>query len=84
MLIVASDLSENQRERLTSTLSLRRMSVSASTLDMVQKVFTDLFCMSKSSIRKPSMRASAHGGSTSRTFIVEDYSEDENGQWRNR
>ena len=29
----------------------------------------------------PSLRVNGHGGSTSRIFIVEGYSEDEYGQW---
>ena len=39
MFIVASDLSEAQRERLSSFLSLRNMTVTACTLDSVQLVF---------------------------------------------
>ena len=37
--------------------------------------------MAKSSMENPSQRPSEHGVSTSRTFIIEDYSEDEYGQW---
>ena len=81
MFIVASDLSESQRERLTSTLSLQGMSVPAYTLDVVQTVSTDLFCIPNSSMDNPSLPASGHGGTTSRTFIVEEYAEDECGQW---
>ena len=35
----------------------------------------------KSSMENPSLRVSGHGGSTNRTFIVEDDPEDEYGQW---
>ena len=55
--------------------------VPAETLHAVKTVFMDLFCTPKSSMKNPSLRPSEHGGSTSRTFIVEDYSEDEYGQW---
>ena len=41
MFIVASDLSEAQRERLSSFLSLRNMTVTAYTLDSVQLVFVE-------------------------------------------
>ena len=34
--------------------------------------------------KNPSLRPSEHGGSTGRTFIVEDYSEDEYRQWAHR
>ena len=81
MFIVASDLSEIQRERLTSTLSLRGMNVPACALEAVPTVFVELFCTPKSSMENPSLRASGHGASMSRTFIIEDYSEDEYGQW---
>ena len=49
MFIVASDLSEAQRERFTSSLSLRGMNVPAHTFESVRTVFVELFCTSKSS-----------------------------------
>ena len=41
----------------------------------------DLLCTPTSSMENPSLRVSGHGGSTSRTFVVEDYTEDQYGQW---
>ena len=41
MFIVASDLNEAQRERVTSSLCLRWMTITACTLDAVQRVFVD-------------------------------------------
>ena len=32
-------------------------------------------------MENPSLRVSGHGGSTNRTFIVDNYAEDEFGQW---
>ena len=78
---VAGDLNEAQRESLTRTHSLRGMSVPAYTLEAVKTVFMDLICTPKSSMENPLLRVSRHGGSTGRTFIVEDYAEDEYGQW---
>ena len=69
------------RERLTSSLALKGMNVTVYTLEAVQTVFVELFCTRKSSIDNPSLRGSGHGGSTNRTFIVENYAEDEFGQW---
>ena len=66
MFIVATDLSEAQRERLTSSLSLRNMTVTANTLDSVHTVFVESFCSPESSIENPSLRVSGHGSSTSR------------------
>ena len=56
------------------------MTITACTLDAVQTVFVDLFCSPKSSMQN-SLFVSGHDGSTNRTFIVEDYPEDEYGQW---
>ena len=79
MFTVASDLGEAQRERLTSSLSLQGVDVTAYTFERVRAVFVELFCTH--SMDNPSLRANKHSGSTSRTFIVEDFIEDEFGQW---
>ena len=81
MFIVGSNLNEAQRERLTSSLSLRNISVTAYTLDTVQPVFVELFCAPKSSMENPSLRVSSSGSNTSRTYIAENYPEDEYGLW---
>ena len=57
------------------------MNVTDYTLDAVQTVFVELFCSPKSSLENPSLRVRGHGDSTSTTFIVENYAEDEYGQW---
>ena len=57
------------RERLPGTRSHRGMNVPACTPEAVITVFVDLFCTPKNSMVNPSLRVSAHGGSTSRTFI---------------
>ena len=44
MFIIASDLSENQRERLTSFLCIQGMAVTAYTLKKVKVAFGELFC----------------------------------------
>ena len=41
----------------------------------------ELFCTPKSSMDNLSLRVNRHGGSTSDTFIVENYVQDEFGQW---
>ena len=82
MFTVASDLSEAQRERerLTSSLSLRRMDITAYTFEAVRTVFEELFCTPMRSMENPSLRVSGHGSSMNRTFIVEDCAEDDFGQ----
>ena len=81
MFVVASDLSDAQRERLTISLPLKGMNVTVYTLEAVKTVFVELFCTRKSSMENPSLRVSGHGGTTNRTFIVENFAEDEFGQW---
>ena len=66
MFIVASDL--------------QGMNVTAYTFDAVQTIFVDLLCTPKSSMENHALRVSGHGGGTKRTFIVENYAEDEYGQ----
>ena len=53
--IVLADLSEPQRERLTSTLTLRGYTVQMYTFEVVREVFLELFCMPKSSLENPSL-----------------------------
>ena len=79
--IVASDLSEAQSERLRSSLSLKGAKVAAHAFDAVRTVLMELFFTPKSSMENPSLRVNKHGGSTSKTFIVEDYTEDGYGRW---
>ena len=81
MFVVASGLSEAQRERLTSSLSLIGMKITAVTFDALRTTFLELFCTPKSSMENPSLCVSGHVSSMNRTFIVEDYAEDNFGQW---
>ena len=81
MFIVGKGLDEARRERLTSSLSLRNITVTAYTLDTVQPFFVELFCTPRSSMLNPSLRVSGQGGSMNRTFITENYPEDDYGLW---
>ena len=81
MFIVGKGLDEARRERLTSSLSLRNITVTAYTLDTIQPFFVELFSTPRSSMLNPSLRVSGHGGSMNRTFITENYPEDEYGLW---
>ena len=57
------------------------MNVTVYTFEAVRTVFVELFCTAKSSLDNPSLRVNRYGGHTSRTLIVEDFLEDELGQW---
>ena len=81
MFTVVSNLSEAQRERLTSSLSVQGMNVTVCTFEAVRTVFVELFCTPKSSMENSSLHVSGHGSSMNRTFIVEDCAEDDFGQW---
>ena len=72
---------ERERERVTSYFSLRGMNVPAYTFESVRTVFVELFRTPKSSMENPSLRVSGHIRSMNRTFIVEDYAEDDFAQW---
>ena len=69
------------RERETHKFSLSTgMDIPAYTFETGRTVFVELFCAPKSSMENPSLRVSGHVNSMNRTFIVEDYAEDEFGQ----
>ena len=74
MFIGANDLGENQRERLTSSLSIQGMDVTTFTFNRVQVAFEDLFCSLEGPI-------ASRYYSLFRTFIIEDGSEEEFGYW---
>ena len=69
MFIVASDLSEAQRETHKFFFSLQGMDIPAFTFESVRAVFVELFCTPKSSMENPSLRVSGHVSSMNRTFI---------------
>ena len=81
MVVVASELSEAQREGLTSSLSLKGLNITVYTFEAVTTVFVELFCTPKSSMENPSLRVSGHGSSMNKSFIVEECAEDEYGRW---
>ena len=79
MFIVVSDVSEAQKRDSQVPFS-PGTNVPAYTFEAVRTVFLELFCTPKSSIENPSLRVSRHVSSMNRTFIVEDYAEDDFGQ----
>ena len=71
MFTVQADLSEQQRERLTSHMTHRGVDIQQYTFDMVREAFVELFCAPRSSIENPNFRVSGQG----RNFCVLDYGE---------
>jgi len=71
MTIVQSDLTEQQRERLTSHLAIKGLPLRNYTFDLTRSAFLELFCAPRSSLDNPSFRPS----SQQRTFFVHDYGE---------
>ena len=54
-----ADLNENQRERMTSALTLRGLDIQQYTFEIVRAILIELFCAPKSSLDNPSLRAQA-------------------------
>ena len=71
MTLVQADLSEQQRERLTSRLALRGIPLQTYTFDLITAAFLELFCAPRPSLDNPSFRPS----NQQRTFLVQDYGE---------
>ena len=66
--IVLSDLTETQRERLQSTMSLRGLQIQQYTFEAIRDAFMELFCAPRSSLDNPSLRS----GGTGRAFVILD------------
>ena len=56
------------------------MNIIVYTFEAVRTTFLESICASKSSVENPSLRVSGHVSGMNRTFIVEDYAEDDFGQ----
>ena len=67
--LVLADLSEVQRERITSTLTLRGLRVEEYTFRTLREAFIELFCAPRTSIENPNLRQPMTGG---RSFLVID------------
>ena len=65
--ITQSELSDQQRERLISEMSLRNISLENCTYEM-KTLCHDLFTTTRTSIQDPSVRP--HGGKRSNTFYI--------------
>jgi hypothetical protein len=70
--ICFADLSEAQRERMTSSLTLQGQRVQTYTFAVVREVMIELFCAPRSSLDNPNLRAS---GSEMKAFVVLDEGE---------
>ena len=65
------DLTEQQRERLQSTLLLRGLTVENYTYDLVREALIELFCAPRSALDNPHLRTSG----TARSFCIIEYGE---------
>ena len=79
--IIQSELSEGQRERLVSSLSLRNIQLPQYTCEIVKTQYYDLFITTRTNLQDPNIRPS--GGSRSKTFFILDQGdyEGEEGLW---
>ena len=79
--ISQSELSDQQRERLTSAMSLRNISLENYSYEMLKTHYHELFITTRTSIQDPSIRP--QGGSQSNTFFIVEQGEyeGEEGFW---
>ena len=79
--IIQSELSDQQRERLTSAMSLRNITLENYSYEMLKTQYHDLFITTRTSIQDPSIRP-AGGNRSSTCFILEQGEYDgEEGFW---
>ena len=78
MFTVQADLSEQQRERLSSYMSQRGIAVEDYNFTNLKEAFIELFCAPRNSIADPSYRTTS--SSQPRSYCVLDYGECE-GSW---
>ena len=71
MTIVQADLTEQQREMLTSHLAIRIIPLQNYTFDLIRTTFLELVCAPRSSLDNPSFRPS----NQQKTFLVQDSGE---------
>ena len=67
LFIIQSELSDQQRERLTSAMSLRNISLENYSYEMLKTHYHELFITRRTSIQDPSIRP--QGGNRSNTFF---------------
>ena len=72
MFTVAADLSESQRERLVSTMSVRGIQLAAYTFDVICQVFREIFCATRTGTADPNLRPQTSHGTKARSFCVLD------------
>ena len=79
--IIQSELSDQQRERLTSAMSLRNISLENYSYEMLKTHYNELFITTRTSIQDPSIRP--QGGNRSNTFFIVEQGEyeGEEGFW---
>ena len=77
--LVLADLSENQRERLTSTLNLRNRTIDNYQYEEIRQLFMELFCAPRNSWENPTLVVNR--GSRSFCVFEEGYLADDFGYW---
>ena len=58
IMVIQADLTEPQRERLMSTMTMRNIDTGHFNVNHVRGVFLDLFCTPRNSLENPQLRAS--------------------------
>ena len=81
VMVVQADLTEMQRERFASSMSLRGMSVQQYTTMAVRDMFIELFCAPRSSLENPSLRTGTVQNQRSFCILEEGEMDGVTGYW---
>ena len=79
--IIQSELSDQQRERLTSAMSLRNISLENYSYEMLKTHYHELFITTRTSIQDPSIRPKGNNRSNTFFIIEQGEYEGEEGFW---
>ena len=81
LFVALADLTQDQRQVLTSLMTHRNLSLSEYRLEQLRDIFLKIFCTTKTSVDNPLLAPSGLSGKRSFLVIEEGYLEDSYGFW---
>ena len=76
-----SDLTQDQRQVLTSLMAHRNRVLADYRMNELREVYLEIFCTTKTSVDNPLLAPSGHGGRKTFLVIEEGYLENQEGYW---
>ena len=76
-----SDLTQDQRQVLTSWMAHRNRVLADYRLNELREVYLEIFCTTKNSVNNPLLTPSGHGGRKAFLVIEEGYLDNQGGYW---